>query len=278
LLPSRMRAQLRSATRRLAGIGVLPAAIIAGAILISASIVFATIPSSNGDIHGCYNKKTGDLRVIDTGTAPNKRCKKGEAALTWNEKGRNGLQGAVGNTGQQGATGNQGLPGPPGPPGPPGDNGDPGAPGQDAPVCGDGVTEAPETCDDSNVNNGDGCSSVCRTEPQVCTPGSTRACPQVGECAGTPAQTCNAQGTGYSQCVFTDPDVEVNNQGNLVTNESRCDGKDNNCNGSIDESFVTKGAACDGADTDTCAEGTFVCNGAQTGLVCNDNTGASCGS
>jgi cysteine-rich repeat protein len=32
------------------------------------------------------------------------------------------------------------------------------------PVCGDGETEAPEECDDSNTTNGDGCSSECEEE------------------------------------------------------------------------------------------------------------------
>jgi cysteine-rich repeat protein len=31
-------------------------------------------------------------------------------------------------------------------------------------LCGDGVIHAPETCDDGNTTNGDGCSSVCRIE------------------------------------------------------------------------------------------------------------------
>ena len=31
-------------------------------------------------------------------------------------------------------------------------------------LCGDGVIHAPETCDDGNTTNGDGCSSICRIE------------------------------------------------------------------------------------------------------------------
>ena len=34
-----------------------------------------------------------------------------------------------------------------------------------APVCGDGVIEAPELCDDGNAMPGDGCSGVCAIEP-----------------------------------------------------------------------------------------------------------------
>ena len=35
----------------------------------------------------------------------------------------------------------------------------------DGPVCGDGVVEAGETCDDGNTVPGDGCSGVCQVEP-----------------------------------------------------------------------------------------------------------------
>jgi cysteine-rich repeat protein len=34
-------------------------------------------------------------------------------------------------------------------------------------ICGNGTTEAPETCDDSNTASGDGCSSSCQTETQL---------------------------------------------------------------------------------------------------------------
>ena len=33
------------------------------------------------------------------------------------------------------------------------------------PVCGNGILEAPEECDDGNISDGDGCSSVCLIEP-----------------------------------------------------------------------------------------------------------------
>ncbi len=37
------------------------------------------------------------------------------------------------------------------------------------PICGNGVTEPPETCDDGNTASGDGCSDVCQVEiPVVC--------------------------------------------------------------------------------------------------------------
>ena len=39
------------------------------------------------------------------------------------------------------------------------------------PVCGNGIIERPETCDDGNTRNGDGCSSLCQIEiPETVTP------------------------------------------------------------------------------------------------------------
>ena len=36
------------------------------------------------------------------------------------------------------------------------------------PVCGDGMIETGEQCDDGNTTAGDGCSATCQTEPPVC--------------------------------------------------------------------------------------------------------------
>jgi hypothetical protein len=52
-----------------------------------------------------------------------------------------------------------------------------------------------------------------------------------------------------------------------------CDDIDNNCNGFIDEANPSKGSPCDGADSDFCKEGVWICNQTQNGLVCSDNTG-----
>jgi hypothetical protein len=67
-------------------------------------VAVVSVPDGQGAFYGCYVKSTGVLRVIDpasTTTARN-RCKATETAITWNQKGP------------------QGLPGPAGPQGPPG--------------------------------------------------------------------------------------------------------------------------------------------------------------
>jgi len=72
------------------------------------------IPGPNGVITGCYNKNTGQLRVIKS----SKRCnRKLERRLTWNQIGRRGLTGAIGAPGRKGDTGAAGAIGAQGPKG-----------------------------------------------------------------------------------------------------------------------------------------------------------------
>ncbi len=78
----------------------LVAAIVAGGI--AYQVVGADIPDG-GIIHGCYNTRTGFLRVIDT--SANQTCLQGETAVSWNQ------------TGPPGPVGPQGPSGPPGPAG-----------------------------------------------------------------------------------------------------------------------------------------------------------------
>src|SRR3954463_3150752 len=72
------------------------------AIVAAAGIALATIPSSNGVIHGCYQKNSGNLRLVD---AP-ADCRAPEIAVSWNQKGEPGGQGPQG---QQGAAGKDGA-------------------------------------------------------------------------------------------------------------------------------------------------------------------------
>ena len=48
-----------------------------------------------------------------------------------------------------------------------------------------------------------------------------------------------------------------------------CDGKDNDCDGSVDENW-NLGQPCDGTDADLCADGVLACNGSG-GASCNDD-------
>ena len=81
---------------------------VAAAFAVS-GIAYASIPSPDGVIHGCYTKSGGSLRVIDDSVT---NCKSGETSLNWNQTG------ARGPTGQAGPTGVTGPSGPVGPQGP----------------------------------------------------------------------------------------------------------------------------------------------------------------
>ncbi len=57
-----------------------------------------------------------------------------------------------------------------------------------------------------------------------------------------------------------------------------CNGKDDNCNGKVDEDFPLKGQPCNNGKLGSCYKtGTFVCKGDGTGVVCNapDATGTT---
>ena len=69
---------------------LVPIAFVGGFFL--AGIVYASIPDSNGLIHGCYAKKGGGLRVIDSGTGQNCNTKQ-EAPVNWNRSGPPGPPG-----------------------------------------------------------------------------------------------------------------------------------------------------------------------------------------
>lgn len=103
------------------------AAATAAVTVISAGMVFATIPGAAGVIHGCYHKSSGNIRVIDDAVAS---CKANETELVWNvtgPRGPQGLQGLVGPMGAPGAPGPTGAAGAIGPSGPAGPAGPAGA-------------------------------------------------------------------------------------------------------------------------------------------------------
>ncbi|HOH76499.1 MAG TPA: MopE-related protein, partial [Myxococcota bacterium] len=84
----------------------------------------------------------------------------------------------------------------------------------------------------------------------------------VGECLDTGVIVCTADQSG----------VECNaNPGAPVA--ELCDGLDNNCNGSIDETWTNKGRACQEGVGECLDTGVWVCTADQTGIECDAEPG-----
>lgn len=102
--------------------------------LAAGGVAYATIPGSNGTINGCYEKRTGALRVIDADAGA--KCTSFETPISWNQQGQKGPTGPAGPAGADGApgpTGATGAQGPTGEQGPKGDTGPAGPTGLPGP-------------------------------------------------------------------------------------------------------------------------------------------------
>jgi hypothetical protein len=89
--------------RRLGGGVALGSAL----VVLASSIAVASIPDSAGVIHGCYQQKTGLLRVVDSGADS---CRPDETAIQWSQTGPQGPVGPQGSAGPAGPPGSTGLP------------------------------------------------------------------------------------------------------------------------------------------------------------------------
>ncbi|MCA9666156.1 MAG: SUMF1/EgtB/PvdO family nonheme iron enzyme [Myxococcales bacterium] len=114
-------------------------------------------------------------------------------------------------------------------------------------------------------------------------------CVQVGACSGATATCQGARGwvcnyssnvqlktcTSNADCTLTTCDTAAGVcPGEVATEETRCDGQDNDCDGLADEPFSNKGQACfEAGKLGVCqGSGVYVCNAAQTATVCNITT------
>ena len=64
------------------------------ALTVVAGAAFATIPGSDGVVSGCYEKRTGNLRVIDAEAG--RKCLSVETPISWNQRGERGATGDAG--------------------------------------------------------------------------------------------------------------------------------------------------------------------------------------
>jgi len=82
-------------TSRIARV-ILPLAVMA-VISVGIGVATGAIPASDGQIHGCYTKAGGALRVIDV--EKNQSCKPVEEPISWNQQGPQGDPGPPGPSG-----------------------------------------------------------------------------------------------------------------------------------------------------------------------------------
>jgi cysteine-rich repeat protein len=110
-------------------------------------------------------------------------------------------------------------------------------------VCGDGITEGVETCDDNGTTPGDGCSATCTVESgYACTMASPSVCTDIDECT-LDTDNCDANAT----C--------ANTVGSFTCA----------CN----SGYMGTGTTC--ADIDECTAGTDTCD---TNATCTNTAGA----
>ena len=127
----RVLARVLAARRRAAVIG---AAVLVAVPLAGVAAGAAVPDSGTGVINGCYQRSSGQLRVVDPAPAGNGRggCSSAEIPISWNQvgpQGASGPAGAQGEPGPPGPVGPAGAVGPAGPAGPAGPQGLPGAGG-----------------------------------------------------------------------------------------------------------------------------------------------------
>ncbi len=132
----------------------------------------------------------------------------------------------------------------------------------------------------------------CDNDPADGCEASLSAAANCGACGNAcgAAQVCIDSGGGYTcqtgchdgdddgyadeSCGGTDCD-----DADFATNPGateKCDGIDNDCDSTTDEGFTTLGQACDSEDdADLCPNGTFACNPAGDGVVCQGDVAIS---
>jgi hypothetical protein len=127
---------------------------------------------------------------------------------------------------------------------------------------------ASESCNGKDDNyNGviDENKSACAPDGLVA---PTGLCATQGVCSTqTIPVACN--GSGGWKCNYAGvPAIELDANGNLLFTEKLCDGKDGNCNGTVDlDGFPTLGQSC--------TAGVGICQGSGT-VVCKSSTSAGC--
>ena len=86
-----------------------PATVIAIAafVIVSSGVAIGSVAARDGKITACYATRNGTLRLIDA----DKKCRKSEKRIAWNQRGPRGRRGPAGEDGFDGLDGLDGLDG-----------------------------------------------------------------------------------------------------------------------------------------------------------------------
>ena len=153
-------------------------------------------------------------------------------------------------------------------------------------VCGDGIIETGEQCDDGNLNNGDGCTNSCTIQsgytcsgtPSICTPSAV-----CGNGIVEPGEVCDdGNSVNNDRCDNTCTRIAACGNGYVETGEQCDDG--NSVNGDGCDNTCTLTAVCGNGIVEpgeTCDDGNLVngdgCNNTCTPSVLSvgevENTG-----
>ena len=130
--------------------------------------------------------------------------------------------------------------------------------GKKASICGNGVVEPGEQCDDGNTLDGDCCSSTCQFDPAGAPCTGTNVC--------LTATTCDGAGV----CGGGTPTLSACNDGNVCTLADTC----------FNGACVGVPNTCDDANvctTDFCTPPTVGCGHLNNALACDDGNAATVG-